>query len=487
MTDIYAMKKTSPKNKDRSGIVLVDILVAFSLGILFVVVITTSSNLAHDIFDFAYGRNALLDLYDAHKSEFDNMMPYETRHINYIQSHSTTSIKALARWYGNDRIETNLTISVGGASSTKYTQSMVFHSVRGYPFLDNDDAQGTPLCSVDFTGSRINFDPVISSIILPIDPNLPLTDIEVRDGIAYISSDSNNASDPDLLIVNIRDIKNANVISAINTGPGLTSITLAGNRVYGAAASTASQLHIIRMDSLSSPVLERKFQLPLPYATATAPNSSSIFYNKGKIYLGTEKWGGDEFSVVDVSNPLAPNRVGGLETNSKVNDIFVRDSRAYISDSDERQLRVADVSNAGVQNILDSFSPSGWQRQEGKSLSYFEDGLVFGRTSGGFNIKNDNELFSWQNIPSSSPPISNTTQSSVDIPGGVYGIVTDRNHVYIATKQPGHELQIYDRSVSTTTAKSFPLSTTPQAMTCDGANIYILTTSSPIIFQITFI
>ncbi len=514
------------KNNHTRGIILVDIILAMTLGIIFIVLITQSSQNSHDLFEFAKERSRLLDVYEIHANEFENMMPYESR-TSIVNAdgwnYSTTTITAYAHWYGNDRIQTDITIN----------QSLTFNSIRAYPFSNLNDAAGTPLCSVDFSNkntvgsygflqhnsnfsqfsSELNFkisspqqlNPKITPIILPIDPSLPLTDLQVRNGKAYVSTDSTKQPDPDILIVDIHDSQHANLIASLNTGPGISAITLAGNRIFAAVTSRTAQLQVIRMPTMDSVIIESSYKLTLPYATATPALGSAIFYDKNQIYLGTEKWDGEEFNIIDVSNPAQPEKIGGIETGSKIGAIFVRDGIAYVAASDDKQLRAIDVHDPASPILLDSFNPSGWERQEGKSLSFFEDGLEFGRTSGGFNIKQDHELFAWgtstitriqslnksvpQNFPIpsiSDSPLNTPVPNSVDISGGVYGIIADRSFVYTATRQLDREFQIFDHNLSTTTAKTISLPVAPQILTCDGDNLYILAATAPVIYQISF-
>ena len=501
--------------------ILVDILLALSLAAMFTAIVTESSVGARQIFDKANERAGLLDA-------------YESIAANSLSTSSESTVASSSRLYGNDRIETDViassSLSFQATSSpfsqSTYSQSIQFVKVGARDPSDIANSAGTPLCSVDFSDKNIvgsyqptysnanannannladNINPAsisITPIMLPINPLLPLTDLQVRNGIAYVSDDSSTASDPDLFIVDVKDKNNPKVLSSINTGPGIATFAIAGIRIYAAAASTAAQLHVIRMDSLNSLVLEKKYKLPPPYATATEPIGSAVFFDKDKIYLGTEKWDGDEFSVIDVSNPLAPIKIGGRETGSKVNGIFARDNLAYVADSDEKQLRVVDVSQPSMPMLVDSFSPSGWSRQEGKRISSFEGALDFGRTSGGYNIITDHEVFEWKTAASSFAvsssasaanqslssliPISNYPYHSVDIPGGVYGIVADRSRIYLATRQVNKEFQIFDHSLSTATALAYSLPVAPQTMTCDGDHLYILAATAPVIYEVTF-
>nr|MDQ2933183.1 hypothetical protein [bacterium] len=325
--------------------------------------------------------------------------------------------------------------------------------------------------------------PIITSIRLPISLSLPLTDLEVRNGYAYISTDSTTSSDPDIFIIDIRNSDNAELLSSINTGPGISAIALVDNRIYAAAASTAAQLHIIRLDSLRSLILEKKFQLALPFATATPSFASAITYNKKNVFIGTTKWDGPELSIIDVQNPTSPIQKGSLELGTKINDLLIHENTLYTAKSNEQQFGVANITEYSTPYITDSFSSSGWERQEGKSVTYFEDTVDLGRTSGGFNIIADHELFSWY--------ISTSTfdfkyPQSIDVSGGIYGIVRDRKHIFIATRQSGKEFQIFETNMSSTTRKTYSLPIPPQTLTCDGTSLYVLGNSSAVIYKIDF-
>lgn len=451
------------------GFILIDIILGLALSALMVTLIGVGSMQAQDVFDKAKRRQEMLDVYEIHKAEFEGMIPYETRSRSYevASSSSKVNIEAKAKWYGNDRIET--LVNLGYAST--YIE---FKSVRAYPYADVKDVAGIALCAVDFMNDG---ELSIKAITLPINPLLPLTDLIVRGGVAYVSADSNVAADPDILIFDIAERSNPSVTSSLNTGPGISALALAGEYLYAAAASTAAQLHVIRLDSLAAPILAKKYKLPLPMASTSPPLGTAIFYNKNRIYLGTDKWDGEEFSVIDVSFPESLTKIGGLETGSKINNIFVRNNLAYVAASDESQLRYVNMSNSTSPYTLDIYSPSGWSRQEGSRVNYFEDNLDFARTSGGFDIKVDHELFSLGSTTSSA-------KSSVNISGGVYGLVRDRDHVYAATRDLNHELSVFDSNLSTTSAKYYPLPVQPQAMTCDRDSLFVLAKTAPVIYEI---
>jgi hypothetical protein len=456
----------------RKGIILSDILLALSLGAFFTVLLSDISVESRYIFERAKVREQLMNVYENHNSEFTTS-PFQNN--NFIIASTTINAKGL--WYGNDQVQTEVTLIDEDSNESEGILSPHISFININSILPITKTIGTPLCSVDFTNGMStdsNIKPRITAITLPINPSLPLTDLQVRNNIAYISSDSTSSLDPDILIVDLHNKEIPVLRSTLNTGPGISAISLAGNRIFGAAASTQAQLHIIMLDDLDHLSLQKKYQLPLPSATTTAPFASSIFFYDNKIFLGTEKWGGNEFSIIDVRYPELPEIIGGLEISSKVNDIYVRNDKAYLADSDVGQLRILDISDVTHPFIINSFSSTGWQRQEGKTISYFEDVLGLGRTSGGFDIQSDPELFTWATT-------STTTLAefkSTNIPGGVYGIIKDRSHTYSVTREINKEFRIDN--------EYYPLPVDPQTLTCDGNKLYILAHSSPVIYEVTF-
>ncbi len=463
------------------GIIIADILIALALSTIFISLLTSVSIDSRKIFEISKEKSLLIKEFEDGKGTVSSKM------------------------YGNERMQIDFDITstssiqfIDNASNTLKFRKI---SLALGPVIKNDylfDSIGIPLCSIDMmnknvTGSFTDLygDKVIRSativpILLPINPLLPLTDLEVRNGVAYIAVDSNISSDPDLLIVDIHEPQTAKILSFLNTGPGLVSIALVGKRIYAASPSIVGQLHIIKFDNLLTPILENRFKLPLPYATATAPLASSIFYKNNKIYLGTEKWDGDEFNIIDISNPLLPIKTGGLEISSKVNDIFVRNDRAYIANASLLQLIVADTFDSTNPIIINTFSPAGSLRQEGKTVSSFENSFNFSRTSGGYNVANEYEAFSWSDNPFYASSYNIMNQYVADISSGVYGIISDRGHVYLISRQANKEFQVFNQDLNVDEPFVYSLPITPQMMTCDGNRLYVLAHLSPYIYEISF-
>ncbi|HTK33647.1 MAG TPA: hypothetical protein VL335_03860 [Candidatus Paceibacterota bacterium] len=450
------MTKYLHKNKPTdAGIMLVDIIVALALAAVFVTSMSESFLSAQSLF-------------------------WRSRQIDQLLS--STTLVVSTKVYGNDRIEVNTLglpiVRVGLATTTNLLENVA-----------------QPLCSVDFMNHSIVGSNKSSStshilahiipIVVPINPSVPLTDLQVRNGIAYISANSSTVSDPDLFTLDFRDRTYPKILSSINTGPGIVAIALSGNRIYAASQSTENHLNIVRLDRLDSMSLESNYRIPPPLNSTSTTRASSIYYNDNKVYMGTEKWSGDGLSVIDVSRPQFPTRLGGLYLATKVNDVLVQGNFAYLADSDNKQMRVLNVTDPAHVSFQSIFLPSGGSRQDGKALSMFEGNLDLGRTSGGFDITSDHEFFI-MNI--STPPAPQLyALRSVNIPGGVYGIVQDRFRSYLATREVDKELQVFDRlSATTTLISSYSLPVAPQRMTCDGTHVYVLAATAPVIYEISF-
>lgn len=323
----------------------------------------------------------------------------------------------------------------------------------------------------DSCNPRIDFDPdkmVLFSQGVDLGVGNTSTDIEVRNGIAYLTADGSSASSPDLYIINVRNPASPYVMSSLNTGPGISALEIAGHYIYTANLSTTNQLQVIDIRDRSAPVLETKFKLPLPTASTTAPLASAIFYSHGLIYLGTQKWGGSEFSVIDVTVPSSPVYLGGFEIGTLVNDIYVRDGIAYVAASDLGQMRILDVHHPNAIVEIGQFSPSGWATQQGRRVSYFEYVLSLGRTTGGFNVIANPEIFTF------STSTQTTALNFHDIPGGVYGILFRPPYIYLATKSVDHEFQVWKSDLSQMVSEK-TLGFSPLTMTCDASTVYFAT------------
>lgn len=410
-------------NRLNGGSLIVEIMISFSLFILFTITIFT--------------------LY----SSISKMKQWSLNELNQMEILSKNIINNInlkTSYYGNySKIFSNELFSLSKSD---------FHKSWGKAYCDQKFALNTNNYSLIQSGYDIgssNFS----------------TDIEVRNGIVYLSADSSVLLKNDFFIFDSNDVNSIKLISSINTGPGVSGLEIAGPYAFLAQSSTVNQLQIIDIHDRYNPKIISQLRLPLPTSSTTPPFAKSIYYSNGYIYLGTEKWNGSELSIISVQDPYNPIVIGSYETNTLINDILVIDDRAYLATSDEKQMRVLDISNPSIPVLIDSFSPSGWQTQEGKIIDYFEGNILLGRTVGGFNVQNNHELFVFS---------TSTNIKSKDIAGGVYGQLLRENKIFLITHNSGKEFQVLD-SASMNKIYEIGLNSNPVKMVCDNKNIYFAT------------
>lgn len=297
------------------------------------------------------------------------------------------------------------------------------------------------------------------------------TNIEIRNSYVYLSADSSITSLPDLYIIDNKDDSKPYIVSSMNTGPGIASLTVAGPYLYLANTSINSHLQILDIHDRNSPHIISQLKLPLPNASTTPTRSASISYNNGYVFLGTNKWDGPELSIIDVKDPSNPIIVGTFDTDTLINDIFVYDDKAYLATSDIYQMRVLDITDKSAPKLHSIFTSSGWQVQQGKVISLFENLIILGRTVGGINRTNNHELFLFSTSTSLNMTISR------DIPSGVYGLIVGSSDIFVLTHDINREFQIWSSDLLNKKYE-IGLNSSPISMKCDRSKIYFATGDS---------
>lgn len=309
-----------------------------------------------------------------------------------------------------------------------------------------------------------------TSVALPISAANAITGLVVKDGFAYVSTDSNVSSDPDLFIFDMSDSANPRLMSSLNTGPGLAGLSVAGPYVFAADDSSAEQLQIIDIHDRSHPALLAQAKVPLDIASSTAPDASAVFYDKGFAYLGTEKGDSPELTVWSVADPAHPQLAGRYEIGSKVEAIAVDGARAYVASSGADQLMAFDVSDPTHPALISVSTPSGWQTQSGQALDVFENDVALGRDTGGFNNTSNPEFVLYDGSGFAQ-------KSSFDEPGGVYALIARPPHFLVLTRRTTSQFRSDDASGTTSAAYTIP--GIPAALSCDWGNVYVASNDDP--------
>ncbi len=381
-------------------------------------------------------------------------------------------------WYGDD------TVSVSSATGSIDVATTLSDVREGYgasscrPFFSNLSNSPSPPNPQSIPPYEMDWlHPDFGSSNYP-------TDIVVRHGMGYATADSAVQARDDVFVFDMRrnstsSVTKADNVGSIHTGPGAAAVAMAGHYLYVANTSATNQFQVIDIADRSHPYVAARLKLPLPDASSSAPAARSIFYAKSRVYLGTEKWNGQEFAVIDVSYPPAPVYLGGFEVGSVVNSISVRDDRAYLAVADGGRVVILNVSSPSDIRQIDSFSPAGGSLENGNRIVFHHDELWFGRSGGGFNTTSYQELY---RIASTSAGQAASILPVGHVPGGVRGVAVIDPYVFVAAGgtgtsggagTSGGEIEVWQKDRGTLIG-SIPLGITPIAMSCDESDLYVV-------------
>ncbi len=256
------------------------------------------------------------------------------------------------------------------------------------------------------------------------------TDIDVFQKKAYLITDSAVATSPDLYILNVTDSANPAQLSVLNTGPGLRAIRAIGNYAFVANSSINAQLQVLGISNPSSPSKLKDFKVGSGSGLGVG---NSIFYVNNTVYLGLTKGNGQEFNVIDVTDPLHPVFKGGYETNTQVNAIWVSGKYAYLTTPATEELTILDVSNSANIVRAGGFDAAGGSGN-GKSLYLLENKIYLGRTVG------NQEFYV---LEDSNPATNLPSLGFKDINNSVNDLIVRSALAFLLT--PG-QLKIFDAS-----------------------------------------
>lgn len=266
-------------------------------------------------------------------------------------------------------------------------------------------------------------------------PGNSATDLDVINKIVYITAEASASGKPDFFVIDATNGQDPFVVSSLNTGPGLNAIDVSGNYAYVANNQSSRQLQVIDVSNRSSPVV--LFSATLP---GISEEALSIFYSNSRVYVGTDRGGGPEFHIFDVSNPSNPVALGSKEIGYKVKDIYVSNNLAYLATDADDELKVYDVLNPANIVLVNYFNVSG-SCEDGRSLYLVSNKLYFGRTDPCGH--NSHHKFSILDIATTS---SIQSLGSTNIGADVNGIAVRDNLAFLGTSDSNKEFQIWNVS-----------------------------------------
>ncbi len=264
--------------------------------------------------------------------------------------------------------------------------------------------------------------------VLPFNNNL--TDIKITGNLAYVTSNGSSAGMADLYIVDISSPTTPVILSQINTGPGLSSITIAGRYAFVGNTSINAQLQVIDILDPAHPALIKSYKLPGTYNdNTTIPNT--VLYSDNKIYMGTQKSQIAELHIIDVANPLAPNEVGTYETDAGIFGLKINDARLYVASAANTELNILNIDDPGHILLINGVTTSNGR---GKSLTLINQNVLFGRTQGAQELS----------IYDNSNSINALGQYRVG--SSIYSLTGSSGLLFLGTSDANKQLQMWNIS-----------------------------------------
>jgi Tfp pilus assembly protein PilV len=449
---------TSPNLEQNSGFSVVEVIVAMALVMLIVPALAAAILYLHSlIIDAGLQRQAVtltrqgleeakaglrkgsstIKSLTKNDSTFQTTVTIEPVHAAAWQLTSTTT------WLSSRKIaqQTTLTTLITDALTASYTQFCPLQQVEWN--------HGSVFASLDFADQLI------------------LTSIAVRNGYAYLTINSAAESASDLFIVDISDPAHPTPISSLHTGPGLSTITVIGTLAYVGNTSINGQLQIIDVANPRSPFLKHTYKLPGNYTDNTTV-TQSLTYDKGLVYLGTQKSEIAEVHIIDVRNLSEIKELGSWELDTRVNAIVVKGDYAYIASPANEELKVLNITDPGNLRQVGGFDAPQVQGN-GKSLSLTHDLLFMGRTVG------NSELYTIG--IAAAPQLDIINQANVD--SSINSIASTAKHLFLGTIDANQEIQVWDNTnlMQLKLVRGINVSGTVTGLACSTNELYVVASS----------
>jgi len=154
----------------------------------------------------------------------------------------------------------------------------------------------------------------------------------------------------------VTDLTTGTNVASLNYGGAgkPQAIAVSGNYAYIAASTDGGELVVINITTPTAPSVATTLDL-----TGTG-NGQGIYVYGNYLYevrASDATTGANEFNVIDISNPLAPVAVGGIDDNITMNDVYVNGNYAFVaSSSTTQELMVFDVSSPKAPSLKTTIS-----------------------------------------------------------------------------------------------------------------------------------
>ena len=186
-------------------------------------------------------------------------------------------------------------------------------------------------------------DPTFINNLIDFGPGFRGIAVEVHGNYLYMAGHGSVTQADELAIVDVSDPFNAFIRGSINIGYGINEVAVTDDLQYAfvAYADKDAQLQVVDVSNVDNPVLVKSFKI-----SGNRNKGRSLDLLGDTLYFGTEGPDGNEFYVIDVSNPLNPIVLDGVQIGNDVNDVMVGGGYAFLAaDPQDREVSIVNVQD----------------------------------------------------------------------------------------------------------------------------------------------
>ncbi|MFA6295976.1 MAG: hypothetical protein WC663_01340 [Patescibacteria group bacterium] len=296
----------------------------------------------------------------------------------------------------------------------------------------------------------------------------------VDSGYAYLVTNINNSGgpNPEFYVLDVSTPTSPSLEGSLDIGANIFSAFYDNNKVYVSSSNNSAEMNIVDVSTKNNPNIIGSYDAPSSF------DGTDTFASGNTAYLTTNDNGiGDEFYVLNVTNPGSITVIGSYNVNGNALSVFVDPgaTTAFIGNSQSlQQFKVIDITTPSSPTLLKSFNANGNVRSV-----YFANNKVYLTSDSGtqeFQIFQPNTGNSWDCIKQTGIYDSTGLQDATDV-----NVVAVSNRAYITTvnNAAGNEFYILDISTPSTPTLlgSLDLNADANALYINGNYAYIATSS----------
>ncbi len=373
------------RSKTQEGFSTIEILIAFSVGILFLssammvafsggtltqhIALDSSHAIAYDVALDSDGLNRATDALAHHTASLAH-----TWHAPLIPSSETL---------GSVVYDTTPSIRDVSPCVKELTAHLSWSSLQS---RDHHITFGTALSNIDVAkalgpsgcdplpaGTWDSPEKMVSGMSLS---NTTVRDIvvirEAGKRIAILGATASTSLQDDVYLYDVSDPTHSiTLLGSLDTGNGILAVAYNRPYLFALQGTSTNQLQVIRLFDTTRAPTDPQYVVPkvvqqvtLKNVAGAYPEGRSIAYYDGYVYVGT--WNNNfpvyspEFLIYDVSDPENPVHAGAYNLSHSVNSIMVQESYAYLATTDNSgELTIMDVSHPASPTIKGTFDIPG--------------------------------------------------------------------------------------------------------------------------------